>query len=100
MKTDTDSVIGDQRLDLKMSFINQPQILAEEVNRRVLIGEFGGFLIWAFRDIGCNFTPLPKTWYEEQVDTETTRTIRFAKRSDHTGILFKIDKHAFYDHTE
>lgn len=93
-------VIGDQRLDRKMSFTNQPKIIAQEVNQRVLIGEFGGFLIFAFRDIGMNFTPLPKTWYEEEVDTETTRTIRFAKRSDHTGILFKIDKHAFYDHTE
>jgi len=83
-----------------MPHINQPKIIAQQVNQRICIGEFGGFLIYAFRDIGMNMAPLDKTWYEEEVDTETTRTFRFAKRSDHTGILIKIDKHAFYDHTE
>lgn len=57
-----------------MSFINIPNTLANEYN----------------------FTPLPKTWYEEQVDTVVTRTYRFAKRSDHTGILIKIETDPFY----
>lgn len=83
-----------------MSNINMPEIIAQEVNQSVVVAVVGGVFIKAFRDIGCNFTPLPKTWYEEEVDTESTRTLRYAKRQDHTGILFKIDKHAFYDHTE
>ena len=43
-----------------------------------------------------NFCPLPKTWYELQVDTTFFRTYRFAKRSDHTGILFKLDMADLY----
>lgn len=57
-----------------MPFINQPDIIAND---------------W-------RFAPLPRTWYEEEVDTVATRTFRFAKRSDHTGILLKIDKAEFY----
>lgn len=57
-----------------MSFINMPDILANEYN----------------------FTPLPKTWYHEEVDTVITRTYRFAKRTDHTGILIKVDTDLFY----
>jgi len=56
-------------------FINIPDILAND---------------W-------NLTPLPKTWYEEEVDGEVTKTIRFAKRSDHTGVLIRINKSEFYD---
>ena len=44
-----------------------------------------------------NLTPLQKTWYEEEVDASTTKTIRFAKRSDHTGVLIRINKAEFYD---
>lgn len=57
-----------------MSFINQPNIIANVYN----------------------FTPLDKTWYHEEVDTVTTRTLRFAKRSDHTGILIQINNDEFY----
>ena len=57
-----------------MPFINIPNLLATE----------------------HRFAPLPKTWYEEQVDTDPTKTIRFAKRSDHTGLIVKIDKLIFY----
>lgn len=83
-----------------MPAINMPEIIAQEVNANVCTGLVGGVLAYADRDIGMNFTPLKKTWYEEEVDTETTRTIRFAKRSDHTGILFKINKHEFFDFSE
>lgn len=83
-----------------MPNINMPKIVAQKVKQVVVVAVVGGVFIKALRNIGYNFTPLSKTWYEEEVDTETTRTIRFAKRSDHTGILFKIDKHAFYDFTD
>jgi len=79
-----------------MSFINMPQIIAGKVSRWVFIGFAVGFPVYAWRAVGYNLCPLPKTWYEEEVDTETTKTIRFAKRSDHTGILIKIDKAEFY----
>lgn len=44
-----------------------------------------------------NFVPLPRTWYEEEVDTILTRTLRFSNRSDHTGILIKINTPEFYE---
>lgn len=44
-----------------------------------------------------NFCPLSKTWYEEEVDTETTKTIRFARRKDHTGVLIRINKAEFFE---
>lgn len=44
-----------------------------------------------------NFMPLEKTWYEEEVDGEETKTIRFAKRTDHSGVLIQIDKDEFYE---
>ncbi len=47
-----------------------------------------------------NFTPLPRTWYEEEVDLDDSRTIRFAKRTDHTGVLIQVDKDAFYQANE
>ena len=56
-----------------MPFINIPNTLANEYN----------------------FTPLPKTWYEWEVATETTRTYRFAKRTDHTGVLIKVNLNEF-----
>lgn len=43
-----------------------------------------------------NLTPVPKTWYEEEVDLAATRTIRFANRSDHTGVLVQVNKDEFY----
>ena len=43
-----------------------------------------------------NLVPLPKTWYEEQVDLVISRTIRFANRSDHTGVLVQVDTDEFY----
>lgn len=58
-----------------MPFINQPDIIANDYN----------------------FTPLPRTWYHEEVDTVTTRTYRFAKRSDHTGVLIQVNNAEFYD---
>lgn len=94
----TPCVIGDQRLDRKMPAINMPHIIAEELDGYVLAAIVAGQPRYVLKTVGLNFTPLPKTWYEEEVDTETTRTIRFAKRSDHTGILFKIEKTDFYDH--
>lgn len=78
-----------------MSFINQPEIIARQKSFPVLVGFLGNAPIYQYRDVGYNLTPLPKTWYEEEVDTETTRTIRFAKRSDHTGLLVQIDKSGF-----
>lgn len=44
-----------------------------------------------------NLTPLNRTWYEEEVDADTTKTIRFAKRSDHTGVLIRINKAEFFE---
>ncbi|MBA7580469.1 hypothetical protein ES708_22361 [subsurface metagenome] len=44
-----------------------------------------------------NFTPLPRTWYEEEFDIVTSRTIRLAKRSDHTGVLVQVNTAEFYD---
>ncbi|MBA7696616.1 hypothetical protein ES703_105266 [subsurface metagenome] len=58
-----------------MPFVNQADIIAND---------------W-------NFVPLPNTWYEEEFDTVATRTFRFAKRSDHTGILIKINNAEFYE---
>lgn len=75
-----------------------PQIIAQELDGWVLAAIVAGQPRYVLKTIGMNFCPLDKTWYEEEVDTETTRTIRFAKRSNHTGILFKIDKAEFYDH--
>ncbi len=46
---------------------------------------------------GYNFTPVPRTWYEEEVDLDSSRTIRFANRSDHTGVLVQVDKADFYE---
>ena len=79
-----------------MAHITQPEIIARQVSYPVLTGFVGNMPIYQFRDVGYNLTPLPKTWYEEQVDTETTRTIRLAKRSDHTGLLVQINKAGFY----
>lgn len=58
-----------------MSFLNTADILANEYN----------------------FTPLPRTWYEEESDTEQLKTIRFAKRVGHTGVLIRINKSEFYE---
>ncbi len=44
-----------------------------------------------------NFVPLPRTWYEKEVDTDETQTIRFARRKDHTGILIQINKAEFFE---
>ena len=65
---------GDRRSDHNMAFINITKILAQ----------------------GYNLTPLEKTWYEEEVDGDETKTIRFAKRKDHTGVLVQINKADFY----
>lgn len=78
-----------------MGLINQPQIVAQEKSCPVLVGFLVNAPIYQIRDVGYNLTPLPKTWYEEEFDCETTRTIRFAKRSDHTGLLVQIDKAGF-----
>lgn len=48
----------------------------------------------------ANDFPLPlrnKLWYERESVTDTTQTFRFAKRSDHTGILIKIDTQEFLE---
>ena len=79
-----------------MSLIKQPEIIARQVSYPVLISIIADFPVYQFRDVGYNLAPLSKTWYEEEVDTATTRTLRFAKRSDHTGLLVKIDKAGFY----
>lgn len=79
-----------------MSFINQPEIIARQKRYRVLVGIVLGQPRYQMRDVGYNLAPLEKTWYEEEIDTETTRTLRFAKRSDHTGLLVQIDKSGFY----
>ena len=79
-----------------MSFINEPEIIAGEVSMWVLDRFIGDIPVYYRRAVGYRMCPLDKTWYEEEVDTETTKTIRFAKRSDHTGILFRIDKAEFY----
>ncbi len=79
-----------------MSFINIPEIIAKEVTMSVLAAFHEDVPVYENREVGYNLCPLDKTWYEEEVDTETTKTIRFAKRSDHTGILVKIDKTKFY----
>lgn len=79
-----------------MSFVNAPEIIAGQVSMWVFDRFVGDIPVYYYRAVGYNMCPLPKTWYEEEVDTEPTRTIRFAKRSDHTGILIKIDKAKFY----
>ncbi len=53
-----------------MAFINVPQILAT----------------------GYNFTPLPRTWYEFETENPPLQTIRFAKRTDHTGVLIQFNR--------
>lgn len=57
-----------------MSFINIPDIIANEMS----------------------FMPLPKTWYEEEFDEDTTKTIRFSQRRTHSGVLIRIIKSEFY----
>ncbi len=79
-----------------MAFINEPNIISGLVSMWVLDRFVMGFPVYDYKAVGYRLCPLPKTWYEEEVDTETTKTIRFAKRSDHTGILIKIDKAEFY----
>lgn len=44
-----------------------------------------------------NLLPLDKTWYEKEVEADTTRTFRFAKRSDHSGVLIRINKSEMLD---
>ena len=78
-----------------MSFVNQPQIVAEEVSMFVVAGIVAGQPRRVLKDVGYNFCPASKTWYEEEVDTDTTRTLRFSRRSDHTGLLIQIDKAGF-----
>lgn len=58
-----------------MSYINIPDIIANEMS----------------------FMPLPKTWYEEEVDGDTTKTIRFSNRRTHSGVLIRINKAEFYE---
>ena len=58
-----------------MAFINIPETLA----------------------IDWNLAPLEKTRYEEEVDEDETKTIRFARREDHTGVLIRINKAEFFD---
>lgn len=87
---------GGLRLDHDMAFINQPEIISGLVTMFRLDGFFMGVPVYSRRAVGYRMCPLSKTWYEEEVDTQTTKTIRFAKRSDGTGILFKIDKAEFY----
>lgn len=65
---------GGRRSGCEMPDINMPDVLANEYN----------------------LVPLPKTWYEEQVDLVISRTIRFANRSDHTGVLVQVDTDEFY----
>lgn len=79
-----------------MPFVNMPEIIARQVIYPCWVGWDMGVRVYLPFDIGYNLCPLDKTWYEEDVDTETTRTIRFAKRSDHTGLLVKIDKAGFF----
>lgn len=43
-----------------------------------------------------NFCPLPKTWWELEVHTRDTKTVRFSRRADHTRIIFQIDKLEFF----
>ena len=38
-----------------------------------------------------NFCPLDRTWYEREVESQSGTTFRFAKRTDHTGVLVQID---------
>lgn len=89
-----------------MPFVNMPKIIAQEVNMPVLVASHAGVPEYEDRDVGYNMCPLPKTWYEEEFDNPeprwendtyipATRTIRFAKRSDHTGILIQINKAEF-----
>lgn len=79
-----------------MPNVNMPDIIANDVSYPCWVGWDMGVRVYLPFDVGFNFCPLDKTWYEEEVDTEATRTIRFAKRSDHSGILFKINKAEFY----
>ena len=44
-----------------------------------------------------NFTPLPRTWYESEFEDSTFHTLRFAKRTDHTGCLIKYNKTELFD---
>ena len=44
-----------------------------------------------------HLVPLKKTWYEEEVDTNATRTIRFSRRQDHTGVLIRMKKPEFFE---
>ncbi len=43
-----------------------------------------------------NLTPLDRTWYEDEFNTDETKTIRFAKRSDHTGVLVQVNLAEFF----
>lgn len=38
-----------------------------------------------------------RVWYEEESDLDETKTIRFAARVEHTGVLVKINKADFFD---
>lgn len=58
-----------------MAFINIPDIISDDY----------GFL------------PLDRTWYEVEVVTPTTETFRFAKRSDHSGVLIQINMDKFLE---
>ena len=66
---------GDQESSHKMPAINEPSIIANDLN----------------------LVPLARTWYEKEVEASTTRTFRFAKRTDHTGVLIRINTAEFLD---
>lgn len=38
-----------------------------------------------------------KVWYEEESDLDETKTIRFAARVEHTGVLIRINKAEFFE---
>ena len=57
-----------------MAFIQIPQIIMQD---------------W-------NLLPLPKSWWEEENDTVETKTFRLSKRSEHSGILIKLNMDEFY----
>lgn len=44
-----------------------------------------------------NLTPLDRTWFEEEFDGDETKTLRFARRRCHTGVLIQINKAEFYE---
>ena len=78
-----------------MPLIKYAKIISQQEGHGVFIGFSNGFKIYKWKDDGCNFAPLEKTWWELEAWSIGHRTYRLAKRTDHTCLLVQIDVDEF-----